>query len=209
VNGTEQHVYRSGLLDASFRLSVNLLGGPAMPVQQFVKWKQKILLGVSLKVIAPTGEYDLAKLVNWGINRWAFKPEFGYSQRWGRWILNGYVGGWFYTTNEASFSLPQPKPQTEAPIGSLEGHLSYDFGKQRYWAALDANYWFGGITSLSGIQNLATKQGGSRIGATASFPVSKHQSIKVSYNDGTYIRFGGDYQSVSVAWQYSWIGRPQ
>jgi hypothetical protein len=31
--------------------------------------------------------------------------------------------------------------------------------------------------------------------------------MKISYSDGTYVRFGGNYQSVSVAWQYSWIGK--
>jgi len=56
--------------------------------------------------------------------------------------------------------------------------------------------------------SIETKQTGSRIGVTASFPISKHQSIKVSYSDGTYIVFGGNYQNVSVAWQYSWLGRP-
>ncbi len=74
-------IYRSGLPDLSFRLSVNLLGGRAMDVPQFVKWKQKKILGASLKVVAPTGQYDPQKLINWGINRWAFKPEVGYSQR--------------------------------------------------------------------------------------------------------------------------------
>jgi hypothetical protein len=37
----------------------------------------------------------------------------------------------------------------------------------------------------------------------------KHQSLKVSYSDGAYVRFGGNYQSVSVAWQYSWLGWPK
>jgi hypothetical protein len=54
-----------------------------------------LLLGVSLTVVAPTGQYNTTKLVNWGINRWAFKPEFGYSQRWGKWVLDGYAGAWF------------------------------------------------------------------------------------------------------------------
>ncbi len=48
--GTEMQVYRSGLLDSVYRVSVNLMGGSAMPVEKFVKWKQKKLLGVSLKV---------------------------------------------------------------------------------------------------------------------------------------------------------------
>jgi hypothetical protein len=106
VLGKGRSIYRSGLLDFSARLSVNLLGGPAMQLQQFAGWKQKILLGASLKVVAPTGQYDPTKLINWGIHRWAFKPEFGYSERWGNWLLDGYAGVWFYTTNPASYDIP-------------------------------------------------------------------------------------------------------
>jgi hypothetical protein len=207
VGGNARSVYRSGLLDSSFRISVNLMGGPAMQPKEFAQWKQRRLLGVSLKLIAPSGQYSGTKLVNWGSNRWAFKPEVGYSERWGHWVVDGYAGVWFYTTNAAFYDGPLTKPQNEAPIGALEGHVSYDV-KQRLWVSLDGNFWSGGITSLSGIRNLATKQTGSRIGGTASFPISKHQSIKVSYSEGTYIIFGGNYQNVSVAWQYSWLGRP-
>jgi hypothetical protein len=207
VLGQSKSIYRSGLLDSTFRFSVNLKGGPAMEPQEFAKWKQKRLFGLSVKMVAPTGQYSGEKLVNWGGNRWAFKPEFGYSERWGHWVLDGYGGVWFYTTNSAFYDGPVTKPQNESPIGALEGHLSYDV-KPRFWVSLDGNFWSGGITSLSGIRNLATKQTGSRIGVTASFPISKHQSIKVSYSDGTYIVFGGNYQNVSLAWQYSWLGRP-
>jgi hypothetical protein len=85
VVGAEKQLYRSGLLDSSFRLSVNLMGGPAMARQKFAKWQQKILLGASLKVVAPTGQYDPTKLINWGANRWCdlnhrlatFEPSFG------------------------------------------------------------------------------------------------------------------------------------
>ncbi len=206
--GEHKQLYRSGLLDSSFRLSVNLKGGPAMAPKEFRKWKQKILLGASLKIIAPTGQYSSTKLINWGANRWAFKPELGYSERWGHWLLDGYAGVWFYTTNPQYYSPPHPQPQTEDPIGSFEGHLSYDL-KPRLWFSLDGNFWFGGVTALSGIANPSTRQTGSRIGGTASIPVTKHQSLKVSYNNGTYIRFGGDYQSVAVAWQYSWLGHPR
>jgi Putative MetA-pathway of phenol degradation len=202
-----RQIYRSGLLDATFRFSVNLLGGPAMTAPELAKWKQKVLIGTSLTVVAPTGQYVPTHLVNWGINRWAFKAELGYSERWGHWLLDGYGGAWFYTTNDAFYAIPRPQPQTEQPIGSFEGHLSYDFNKAHCWASLDGNFWFGGITSLNGIANLQTKQTSSRIGATGAFPISKSQSIKVSYSRGAYIRFGGDYQSVSLAWQYSWVGK--
>jgi hypothetical protein len=208
VSGKSQSVYRSGLLDSVFRFSVNIMGGPAMQPKEMKTWKQKTLLGVSLKVVTPTGQYSGTKLVNWGANRWAIKPEFGYSERWGHWVLDGYAGAWFYTTNPNAYAGPVTKPQNEAPIGSFEGHLSYDV-RPRLWVSLDGNFWWGGVTSLSGIQNLETKQTGSRIGGTVSFPISKHQSIKVSYSSGTYIRFGGNYQNVSAAWQYSWLNWPK
>lgn len=204
---SQQQLYRSGLGDSAFRLSVNLKGAPAMPLHEFVKWKQKTLLGVSLKVTAPTGQYDSRKLVNWGSNRWAFKPEFGYSERWRNWLLDGYAGAWFFTKNDQSYAGLNPKPQTETPVGSFEGHLSYDV-KPRLWISLDGNLWFGGLATLNGIENPATRQTSSRVGFSTSFPIGKHQSIKVNYSNGAYVRFGGNYQSVGVAWQYSWLGRP-
>jgi hypothetical protein len=208
VFGNDKSICRSGLVDFSARFSINLIGGPAMPPVEFVKWRQKTILGASLKLIAPTGQYDPRKLVNWGINRWAFKPELGYSQRLARhWLVDGYAGVWFYTSNPSFYAVPVPAPQTEEPIGSVEGHLSYDFLKYRMWASLDGNYWWGGVTALNGIRNLQSRQSSSRIGATVSIPFTKHQSIKIAYSDGTYIRFGGDYQNIQVAWQYSWFDR--
>jgi hypothetical protein len=74
VEGVQHEIYRSGLADSVYRFSINLKGGPAMSASQFSKWKQKTLLGVSLKLVAPTGQYDPARLINWSANRWAFKP---------------------------------------------------------------------------------------------------------------------------------------
>lgn len=211
VIGTEAKTYRSGGLDSAFRLSVNLKGGPAMDLQEFRKWRQKTLLGASLKVVFPTGQYDPTKLINYGANRWAFKPELGLSQRWEHWVLDTYGAVWFFTTNHDFFSRNQFSPgtntQKQNPIFAFEGHLSYDV-KPRLWASLDGNFWVGGRSSLNGVENSSTLQRNSRIGGTVSFPVSKHQSVKFSYNRGAYIRYGGNYQNVSVAWQYSWVGRP-
>jgi len=211
VLGTETNVYRSGLLDSVYRFSVNLKGGPAMTARDYQKWRQKTIVGVSLRVVAPTGQYDPTKLINWGNNRWGFKPELGFSRRWSHWVVDAYGGVWFYTTNPEFFSKNQFNPgvskQTQAPIGAFEGHLSYDIGKKgRMWASLDGNFWFGGVTSLGGIRNAKTAQTSSRIGGTFALPISRHQSLKFSYSNGTYIRFGGNYQNVAVAWQYSWIG---
>jgi hypothetical protein len=207
----ETKLYRSGLLDSTFRFSVNLIGGPGMSIKQMQSWQQKTILGVSLKVVAPTGQYDGTKLINNGANRWAFKPELGYSRRWGHWVLDAYGAVWFFTTNPEFFAhnafVPGAQTQSQKPIGAFEGHLSYDV-KPRLWVSLDGNSWFGGRTSLNGVENASTRQTSSLIGASASIPLGKHQSLKVGYNNTAYVRIGGNYENVSVAWQYSWIGRP-
>ncbi len=175
------------------------------------KWKQKTIIGVSLKVVAQTGQYDPTKLVNWA-------PTVGHLNLNSAIPIVGDIGCsmlmepvWFYTTNSEFFShnqfFPGSQSQSENPVAAVESHLSYDI-KPRLWVSLDGNYWHGGETSLNGVANPATVQNSSRIGATVSIPISNRQSLKFSYNNGAYINYGGNYQNVSVGWQYSWLGRP-
>ena len=112
VNGKRGKIYRSGLLDAVFRFSANLKGGPAMSPQEFRSWRQKTLIGASLTVVAPSGQYDPTRLINQSSNRWAFKPELGFSRRRGQWVADVYGGVWFFTTNPEFFSHNQFNPGT-------------------------------------------------------------------------------------------------
>lgn len=208
LGGAAVSTHRSGLFDPVVRVSVNLIGGPAMSLPEMRTWRQETLLGVSLKVTAPTGQYDSTKLINLGTNRWAFKPELGLSRRWGNWVLDVYGGVWLFTENPEFFSrnewVPGVQSQKADPVLVAETHLSYDF-RPRLWVSLDANFWRGGTLTVGGAEVPATLQENSRVGVTASFPVTRHQSVKLSYAWGAYIRFGGDFQVLSVAWQYSWI----
>jgi hypothetical protein len=211
LNGMPEAVYRSGLYDSQFRLSVNLKGGPAMDVRQFLQWKQKTIIGASVTVSTPTGQYDPTVLVNLGTNRWAIKPEIGFSHRWNHWVGDFYGGAWLFTQNSEFFSHNQQFPgintQTQNPLAAIEGHLSYDL-KPRLWISLDANYWYGGKTFRNSVVVLGTLESNSRIGVTASVPLHKHQSLKFSYSYGAIVRVGGNYNNLSVGWQYSWLGRP-
>jgi hypothetical protein len=199
-------VYRSGLEDASMRFSVNLKGGPAMDVTEFRSWRQKTLIGASMVVVTPTGQYDAARLINYSARHWAFRPEIGLSQRWRRWLVDVYGAVWLFTPNRQEY--PTHFVQTQKPIAAVESHLSYDV-KARLWFSFDANFWRGGTTSLNGVERPLTLQENSRIGATASIPVSRRQSLKFSYSGGAYYTFGGNFQSLSLAWQYSWITKPK
>jgi hypothetical protein len=203
VMGVDNQIYRSGMADARLRFSINLVGGRAMAPKEFMKWHQKLLLGASLMVSAPTGQYDPARLINPGVNRWGFKPELGLSRRWGKWTVDAYGGIWFFTANNQFF--PGASHRTQNPIYVFESHLSYNL-KPRLWVSFDANFWAGGRSNVNGKYNYDLQKN-SRIGGTCSVPLSKHQSVKFSFNTGAYINVGGNYRTVSAAWQYSWVGK--
>jgi hypothetical protein len=201
VIGVASQARRSGLVDGRLRFSVNLHGGPAMRVPDFAKWHEKFVIGTSFTVVAPSGQYDPARLINLGLNRWAFKPELGISRRWGVWALDVYGGVWFFTANDAFF--PGTSARTQRPVEVAETHLSYTL-KRRFWFSLDGNVWTDGQTSVNGTSNRDFEKS-SRIGATVSVPLNLRQSLKFSCSDGAYVAIGGNYKNISAAWQYSWL----
>ena len=89
----------SGFADPAARFSVNLYGAPALSFEEFKNYRQKTILGLSLSMTMPLGQYDSDRLVNIGTNRWSFKPEVGISRALGRWTLEGAAGVIFYTSN--------------------------------------------------------------------------------------------------------------
>jgi len=88
-----------GLADPRFRLSVNLYGAPALALPEFADYQQDLIIGVSLQVSAPLGQYDSSKLLNIGTNRWSIKPELGISKALGPLTLEWDAGVTFYTEN--------------------------------------------------------------------------------------------------------------
>jgi hypothetical protein len=198
-------VYRSGLADPRLRLSVNLIGGPAMRVGDYVQWREKGLLGVSVTAVVPTGQHDPARVVNPGTNRWAFKPELGVTRRIRRWVAEGYAGVWLFTANRRFF--PGNSNRTQRPMPAFEGHLGY-YLRPRLWASFDVNFWSGGSSAIDGVAKRDAHRE-SRVGGSLSFPLLKHQSLKFSYSQGAITRIGGNFRTLAAAWQYSWITRPQ
>ena len=89
----------SGFGDPRFRFSVNLYGAPALSLKEFADYKQDVIVGASVQVSAPGGQYDSSKLLNVGTNRWSVKPEVGISKALGPLTLELVTGVKFYTDN--------------------------------------------------------------------------------------------------------------
>ena len=66
------------------------------------------MVGASLLVAAPTGQYYPNKLINLGTNRWAAKPEVALSYPLGpRWLLDAYAGVWLAVGQEPNVWVGQ------------------------------------------------------------------------------------------------------
>ena len=194
---------RSGIGDMAFRGAINLYGGPAMSPKEFSTYRPGTLIGTSIIVKGPTGQYDSSKLINIGTNRWSFKPEIGVVQVMGRWAIDAYVGAWLYTDNT---DFAGGSTRTQDPIYSTQAHLRYVF-KPGLWAAVDGNFWIGGQTSVDGVVN-DDEQRNSRVGATLSMRLGAHHNLRIAVSAGAITRIGGDFNSVGVSYNYSWMAKP-
>jgi Putative MetA-pathway of phenol degradation len=206
VQEQTRRVTRSGAADMRVRLSVNLLGAPALTPREFARRERRgTVVGASITVSAPLGEYDHTKLINLGTNRWAFKPEVGVSHPAGRWDLEAYAGAWFFTENPTFF--PGQVRRSQNFIGGVQGHVSYTL-RPRAWVAGDLTWYAGGAAALDDGPAMG-RQNNTRYGMTVAWPIGRRHSIKAAYAAGAIVRSGADFRTVAVAWQVFWIDRPR
>ena len=188
-----------GFGDPRFSLGVNLYGAPAMTPQAHATYRMRTIVGASVTVAAPLGQYDNSKLLNLGANRWALKPEIGLSRAAGRWIVEVMAGIWLFTDNR-DFSGGRTREQD--PIASVQAHLTYRFGP-RVWLAGDANFYGGGRTTVDSVRHLDLQRN-ARVGWTFSWALDQHHALRASVSRGAYTTIGGDFTSVAVGYNYAW-----
>ena len=197
--GEPAEVGRFGLGDPRLRFATNLYGAPSMSPKEFASYRHRTIVGVSITVAPPLGQYDSTKLINLGTNRWSVKPELGVSQALGKWVVEGMAGVWLFTDNT---DFVGGRTRTQEPIVATQVHLTFKFTRSM-WLAADANYFTGGQTTIGGVQNLDFQRN-SRIGATFSAALDRHQAIRMSVSRGAYTTIGADFTSIAVGYNYAW-----
>jgi hypothetical protein len=192
---------RSGMADARVKLSVNLAGNPAMSARDFVRAPRKPIVGASLTVQTPTGQYYDTKLINLGNNRWAFKPEVGLSIPIRRVDADVYAGAWFFTHNDDFY--PGGVGRAQDPVYAVQAHVSWTL-RPRAWVAFDSTWYSGGRVSVAG-GDPSSGVNNSRAGVTLSLPAGRRYSVKLAYGSGVTVRTGTDFTTWAVAWQALWL----
>jgi len=196
----QREVNRTGIGDIGMRFAMILIGGPALTPEEFAHRTPSTVLGVDLKVRAPTGQYDSSKLINIGQNRWAFKPEIGVSQPIGNWFTDAIAGVWLFTDNTNYFG---GKTRSQDPLYSIQLDTGYEV-RTGLWISANATYYTGGETSINGVQG-NDRQKSTRYGITASAPLGSGWSTKFSWSKGLTTRIGGDFEEYTFALQYLWF----
>jgi hypothetical protein len=198
--GQERTRKVSGFGDPRLRFSMLLYGAPALSLEEFRDYKPDIIIGTSLEVTAPLGQYDSDKLLNIGTHRWSFKPEVGISKTLGPLTLELSTGVRFYTDNN---NFLDGRTLEVNPLYSVQAHLIYSI-TPGIWLGLDGLYYTGGRGTIDGRKGESLED--ARIGLTLALPVNRNNSIKLYASTDVYTKTGTESDVLGIAWQFRWGG---
>jgi hypothetical protein len=199
VAGQPRERVVSGAGDPRFRLSVNFYGAPALTLNEYRSYRPDLVIGASVQVTAPWGQYDASRAVNLGTHRWSIKPDIGFSKAFAPFTVDLTAGVTLFSRNDDYFG---GQTLDQAPLYSAQVNLSYDFARG-IWAALGATFYRGGRTTV----NDAPKDNAlsnSRLGLTVAVPIDRYYSIKFNASSGISTRTGTNFDTVGLVLQYRW-----
>lgn len=203
VNQLDSSTTRLGFGDPQLRVSLMLIGGPALiPAEYAEHESKKFKLGLQFRVRPPLGQYHPDKLINLGLNRWTFKIGVGASYQIQKFILEASAATWIFTANQEFFGGNKLE---QHPLGTMQVHGTYVFKRGLWLAASFGGSLFGEV-SLND-EEYKNSQGNTRFGLTAALPIKKGSGIKIAYSSGVSTRYGANFNSIILAYQKMWFSK--
>jgi len=187
----------SGAGDLGVTLTVNLLGAPSMTLEDFLKLRANPhpILGASLKVLAPTGQYDKSRLINNGANRWAVRAQLGaILPLRPSWLLELSASVWFFGNDDQFIG----GKRQQAPIYAAQMNLIKRL-RPGFWVSLDVSAFKGGRQTIEG-NRLDDVQQNMKIGGTIVVPFLRRHAIKFGYANGAVTRYGNDFNQFLLSY---------
>lgn len=201
IGSQSMNASAEGLSDPVVKISANLYGAPALTLDEFKNYQQDLIIGASLAASIPWGKYNSDQMLNVGANRSVIQPGIGASQAIGPWRLELAGMATIYTSNN---NFLGSNTLSQNPMYSTETHVIYYFQNQA-WISADATYYIGGQSYVNGVP-INGSQENWRFGSTLSYPINKHNSIRLTGSKGVYSRTNNSYDAIGVSWQYRWGG---
>ena len=201
IGSQSMNASAEGLSDPVVKVSANLYGAPALSLDEFKTYQQDLIIGASLAASIPWGKYNSDQMLNVGANRSVIHPGIGASQAVGPCRLELAGMATIYTNNT---NFLGSNTLSQNPMYSTETHVIYYF-ENMAWISADATYYMVGQSYVNSMP-INGSQENWRFGSTLSYPVNKHNSIRLTGSKGVYSRTNNSYDAIGVSWQYRWGG---
>ena len=199
VDGIPASRSADGFGDIRLTLEWNLYGAPALSSSDFADFQQDVIVGASVRLIVPTGEYDNTKIINLGSNRWTVRAEVGASKAFGNWLLEAAGDVWVFGKND-DFVAGLELEQDPLYVLKLMGLYTVRPG---FWFGLGVGYGNGGRTIVEGFPR-DTRQENLRLLAAMAYPFTPNQGVSVGYAIGRAHGAGAEFDAITVAYQFAW-----
>jgi len=190
-----------GIGDIRVALDFNFIGAPALKLSEFGSYNKKTVVGATLQVRVPVGQYDPERGLNLGTNRWTFIPQIGASHVMGRWSVEAIAKVWLFTTNDDFFG---GNTLQQRALGSIQVHGIYTF-RPGLWVAAGVGLANGG-RSVVNDDPRSTLQQNSRLGIVFAYPLSARRGLALSLGTSLTTSSGTNSRNVGLAYQFGWGG---
>jgi len=168
-------------------------------LRDYPAYKQDLVIGASVQVTPPWGQYDPSRVVNLGTNRWSIKPDVGFSKSFAPFTIDLTAGVTVFSRNDDYFG---GQALDQAPIYSVQTNVSYDFAGG-IWAALGATFYRGGRTTVNDTPK-DNALSNARMGLTIAVPIDRYYAVKFNASSGISTRTGTNFDTVGLVLQYRW-----
>lgn len=196
VLGETQITSRFGIGDPVLRYAYFISGAPALSPEEFAGFQPRTIVGVTIRMQIPLGEYDPNKLINLGSNRWVFSPQVGIWHVVGNFTFEAYTGIWLFTDNKQFLGS---QVRTQDPLFTFQLHASYEF-QSGIWIAASSRQSLGGAVTVDD-EDRFVPESNNRIGVSLSIPLRPRYQLKLIATTGVTATIGNDYDTLGIAWQ--------
>ena len=196
VDESMQSTSRTGIGDPVLRYALFITGAPAQTTDEFAGFQPKTIVGLTMRVHLPLGQYETSKIINLGSNRWVFSPQIGVSHAVRNFTFEAYAGVWLFTKNKEYLGT---KVQAQNPLTTLQVHISYLF-RNGIWIAASSRQSLGGAVTIDGGDKLEPETN-NRLGLACSIPVKPGYVLKLVATTGVTATVGNDYSTAAVVGQ--------
>jgi hypothetical protein len=207
VAGRTAHQSTSGFGDPMLEFDINLIGPKAQKnIPDVMRYQPGFSVDLLADLALPIGEYDSSKPLNLGQNRWYGRLGAPIVWQLGPWVpgkrttLEFLPAVWFFGDNSDYVGWQTLKTD---PLFQLDSHLTRDF-TDRFWGSLDAAWYNGGKTSISGVPGEKLNNVG--LGFTLGYSINDNLALTASYMSTINDSAPGDLQmdKFMVTLVYGW-----